>query len=222
MIQGRAPVSKATSARAPRGAWKGLRALFLMLTAALWTVACLAPGSLKAASLRLLARHTGALEHGLRCLLLLMRGAPQAGAKLPEGLARSSAPRRAGLKPPRFSLSLAALAKGFARNGHDVSALAPPRNPAAAHCPRPLPFPTPPALPPADPADLLKARLDALRAVFADPHGHAARLAANLLARGFCLRALKALIPAAALWCLTSHSAAALSHALPVPAPNTS
>ena len=75
MIHGRVPVSNATSARAPRGAWKGLRALFLMLTAALWAAARLAPGSLKASSLRLLARHVGTLEHGLRCLLLLMRGA---------------------------------------------------------------------------------------------------------------------------------------------------
>lgn len=222
MIHGRVPVSNATSARAPRGGWKGLRVLFLMLTAALWAAARLAPGSLKASSLRLLARHVGALEHGLRCLLLLMRGAPPPAATVPEGLPRSSAPRRAGLKAPRFSLSLAALAKGFARNGHDVSALAPARKSAAAPTPRPPLIPAAPALPVIDPADLLKARLDALRAVFADPHGHAARLAANLHARGFCLRALKALIPAAALWCLTSHRAACHNHALPVPAPNTS
>lgn len=222
MIKGRVPVAKPLAARAPRGAWKGLRAIFLMLTAALWAACRLMPGPVKASSLRLLARHVGALEPGLRCLLLLMRGAPPPAATVLEGLPRSSAPRRAGLKPPRLSLSLAALAKGFARNGHDVSALVPARKSAAAPTPRPPLIPAAPALPAIDPADLLKARLDALRAVFADPHGHAARLAANLAACGFRLRALKALIPAAALWRLTSHRAAPHNHALPVPAANTS
>ena len=222
MIHGRVPVSKATSACAPRGAWKGLRALFLMLTAALWAAARLAPGPLKASSLRLLARHVGALEHGLRCLLLLMRGAPKRSATVPEGLPQGTTPRQMSGKPPRFSLSLTALARGFARNGHDITALAPARKEAAA---RNAPLPRGPSCIPApaiDPSEQLRARLGALRAVFADPHGHSARLAANLLARGFRLRALKALIPAAALWCLTSHRVAGHSHALPVPAPNTS
>jgi len=220
MIEGRVPVAKPLAARAPRGAWKGLRAMFLMLTAALRAACRLMPGPVKASSLRLLARHVGALERGLRCLLLLMRGAPQLAAKVPDGLPCSAAARRLSCKPPRFSLSLAALARGFARNGHDISALARPRKEVAARIAqsprRPSTVPIP------DPAEQLRARLDALRAVFADPHGHAARLAAILLARGFRLCALKALIPAAVFWQLTSHHPARQSHVLPVPAANTS
>lgn len=220
MIKGRVPLTQPCRARPPRGAWKLLRGLLLMLTGALWSVQHLAPGRMRASALRALARHIGALEHGLRCLLLLMRAAPAPQVKLPEGLARRQ-PRGAGRrKSHRFSLSLSALAKGFGRKGREIPGLAPSRHvpPAASRPPR---GPTASA-PIADPAELLRARLTALRAVFADPRGHAAKLSAMLSARGFRLRALKALIPAAALWILMNHPARAEGIGLPAATPNTS
>lgn len=193
----------------------------LILTVALWSVQAFAPGKIKRGALRVLARHTGALEHGLRCLLLLMRAAPSQGAEIPEGLSRTKVSARVRRKASRFSLSLAQLAKGFARHGHDTSALAPKRREIAA--PNTLPPRGPAASTPiTDPADALLARLDAIRGVFADPHCHAARLAGILRDGGFTLRALKALIPTASLWQLTSHRAGSQSQVLPCPAPNTS
>lgn len=46
--------------RARHSAWKGLRAMFLMLTAALWAAGSLVPGPVRASSPRLLARHVWA------------------------------------------------------------------------------------------------------------------------------------------------------------------
>ena len=199
-----------------------MRRFFLMLMAAAWATQHLAPGRLKTGALRVLVGHMGALEHGLRCLLLLMRAAPAPPAKIPEGLGRATTPARATRrKSPRFSLGLAQLAKGFARHGHDVSALLSTRKACAAHAARPPRGPTASA-PIADPAEALLARLQAIRAVLADPHAHAAKFAAILRGKGLALRALKSLIPAAALWRLTSHRAADKAHALPGPSPNTS
>lgn len=192
--------------------------MFLILMAGLSGVHRLAPGKLKTGALRVLARHIGALEHGLRCLLLLMRAAPAPSLKVPEGLARAPS-RRVRRRTPRFSLSLSALAEGFARHGHETSALKSSR--AANPAPPPPRGPTASA-PLADPADALLARLEAMRAVFADPHGHAAKFAAILRGRGLALRALKSLIPAAALWILTNHTGPVARHALRAPAPNTS
>lgn len=221
MIHGRVPVAKSQARRLPRGAWKVLRGLFLMLAATLWSVERLPAGKLKSSGLRLLSSHIGALEHGLRCLLLLMRAPPAPQAKMPEGLPRRShgarAPRRAS---KRFSLSLSALAKGFARYGRQAPALTPKkaRVPAPSKPPR---GPTASA-PVADPAEALAARLTALRAVFADPAGHAARLSAILRAKGITLRAMKALVPAADLWTRMNHSPRVQDPALRAPLLNTS
>ncbi|MGE6697815.1 hypothetical protein ACQKH5_09000 [Hyphomonas sp. NPDC076900] len=220
MIKGRVLLAQPCRAQPPRGAWKLLRGLLLMLTGALWSVQHLAPSRMRAGALRNLARHIGALEHGLRCLLLLMRAAPAPRVKLPEGLARCQ-PRRTGRrKSHRFSLSPGTLAKGFARHGREISGLAP-KPCAPPPTSRPPRGPTASA-PIADPADLLRARLAALRAVFADPHGHAAKLSAILSARGFRLRALKALIPAVALCVRMNHPARAEGIGLPATTPNTS
>ncbi|KCZ95436.1 hypothetical protein HHI_04750 [Hyphomonas hirschiana VP5] len=222
MIESRVPLAKSKTARAPRGAWKLLRGLFLMLMAAHWSAQHLAPGKLKTGALRALARHIGALEHGLRCLLILMRATPARPATLPAGLlARRAAPPRPRRKAARFALGLAQLANGFARYGHDTSALASIRK---APPPRPAPPPRGPtaSAPMADPAEALRTRLEAMRAVFSDPQTHAAKLAARLRAKGLRLRGLKSLIPAAALWLLTSYRAAPAVHARLLPAPNTS
>lgn len=224
MIEGRPSHRKLKAIRAPEGYWKGLRRLYLILMAALWAAQRLVPGRLKRSALRALGRHIGALEHGLRCLLLLMRAAPAPSAKFPEGGLRgrdSSCARAPRRKARRFSLSLSQLAKGFARNGQDCSALTAPRK---AHTARHAPPPRGPtaSAPIADPAEALMARLHALRAVFADPHAHAAKMTALLRGKGFALRALKAIIPAALIWHLTRHRASAPGKALPCPVPNTS
>lgn len=221
MIKGCASLAKSNTARAPRGEWTLTRRFLLMLMAILWGVQRLAPGKFRESALRVLARHTRALEHALRCLLLLMRAAPAAPANVPKGLPRNASTPRTRRGAPRFSLSLNQLAQGFARRGLDASALTANRKRGTARNAPPPRGPTACA-PIADPAETLRARLEAMRAVFAHPHLHAARLAALLRGAGLSLRARKSLTPAAALWQLTSHRAGDHSHALRGPAPNTS
>lgn len=221
MIKGCISLAKSNAVRAPRGEWKLVRCFFLMLMAAVCSFQRLAPSRFRTGALRALARHTGTLEHALRCLLLLMRAAPAPATSVPESLSRNAASRHTRHKPPRFSLSLAKLAQGFARRGLDAPALTALRKARAARNAPPPRGPTASA-PVADPAEILRARLDAMRAVFADPHLHAAKLAALLRASGLSLRARKTLIPVAALWTLAHHHAQGHSHALHAPIPNTS
>ena len=221
MIKGRPVSARSKPARAPRGAWSLLRGLFLMLIASHWSIANLAPGRAKSAAFRILARHIRALEHGLRCLLILMRAAPVAAPSfpgLPTPSTRSGVSAPCRRKPARFSLSLARLAQGFAEQGAPLNCSP---NPSPGPCPRRPALPKAPlqAIPP---ADALRARLHAMRAVFENPHWHAAKLAAVLRAGGLILRGLKPLIPAAALWQLTSHHAANRAPAAPPRGPNTS
>ncbi|PKP83085.1 MAG: hypothetical protein CVT79_03295 [Alphaproteobacteria bacterium HGW-Alphaproteobacteria-18] len=168
-------------------------------------------------------------EHGLRCLLILMRAAQAPAANIPKGLTRAVSSGGARRHAPRFSLSLIQLAKDFARHGRDAAHLtsgrrrvAPPAAPALALAPAPAPRGPAASASVTDPAARLLARLEAIGTVFTDPQGYAAKFAATLRANGLCFRALKSLIPSAALWQLTSHRAGDHNHALPTPAPNTS
>lgn len=188
-----------------------LRALLLMLTASLCALSILPDGGTRRRALRALARPIHSLEHGLRCLLLLMQARPALPKPLPSEPCpcRASCRRKTGRRrPARFSLSLAALAAGFAANGAKVSR---PRRRARAPLPPAPRRPDDPtaSAPIADPADLLRARLQAMRAVFADPHGHAARFAAILKGAGLRLKTLRALIPDPRLWQITDHIPAA-------------
>lgn len=221
MIKGRPAHARTTPARAPRGAWSLLRGLFLMLMASHWTIFQLAPGRARRAALRILARHVGALEHGLRCLLILMRAAPVAAPPfpgLPTPSNRRSVSALARQQPARFSLSLARLAQGFAQRGAPLNYS---RKSLSRPCPQQQAAPASPSRA-VSPADAIGARLQAMRAVFDDPHRHAAKLAAILRAGGLIPHRAKPLIPSAALWQLICHTAASPAPSAPPRGPNTS
>lgn len=193
-----------------------LRAIFLILTASVWALSSLSTGEARRRACRMIAHHIRRLEHGLRCLLLLMRARPATPKPAPFEVRPGTRPSRqkaARRRPARFSLSLTALAAGFAANGAKVAFPRPRPGPRTPPAPRLPDDPTAPA-PIADPAVMLHARLEAMRAVFADPQGHAARFAAILKGAGVRLKALKALIPDPGLWQITDH-VCAVSAALP-------
>lgn len=149
------------------------------------------PGRFRTHWLRLLRRDLGKLEQILRCLLLIMR---------PPRAAPKPAPRifmRPGLKPAgrikrrpaRFSVTL----RNF--SWYTPQPVAPPSvNRSSARQARTR----------EDPVAALQSRLAALRAVFADPGPHAARIAAACRARGLCPRRGKTWLPLAEFWSIAS------------------
>lgn len=201
-----------------------LRVLFLMLTASLRALSSLPGSGARRTALRILTRHVQRLEHGLRCLLLLMRARPAAPKPAPFNARAGSRPSRPGgihARPARLSLSLAALAAGFAANGAKVAFPGRRTSPRRPPAPR-LPHDPTASAPIADPAEMLLARLEAMRDVFADPHGHAARFAATLKRAGLRLKTLKGRIPDPCIWQITDHVPAARAAQLVCPLHDTS
>lgn len=211
-------------ARSRRAAWALARVLLCALTVMIDWLRQNAPASSRAGLLRFARNQTAIVEHIFRCLLILMRAAPAAPKPAPfqpmqqDAVAHPPSAHRRGT--PGF-LSLSQIYQGFARFG------APPPTLSVRRRARP---PAPPsgcrgptaAVPVADPLDILAARLGALGAVLADPHAHAARLAALLKAAGVSLRAALPQLPDAALWILCNHTAEALAIPAPGPLPDTS
>lgn len=203
--------------------------VLLMLMGSVAWARVLAPGKTRNALLRFAAARTGWLEHVFRCLLIVLRARPAAPKPAPFIAARAACP--AGNAPRRqkcaqLSLSLQSLARGFEQAGKAHPLL----EAWKARQARPLPPPRPampraPLIPtcPVDPAALLEARLAALKAVLADPHPHAARMAAILKAAGFCLRRLASAIPNGEIWAILHQAApAALAASLSAPRADTS
>lgn len=211
-------------ARSRGAAWALARVLLCALTVMIDWLRQNAPVSSRACLLRFARNQTEIVEHIFRCLLILMRAAPAAPKPAPfqpmqqDAVAHPPSARRKGA--PGF-LSLSQISEGFARFGAAPPALQARR---LARPPAPPPAPRDPTAtsPVADPLEILAARLGALRAVLADPHAHAARLAALLKAAGVSLRAALPQLPDAALWMLCNHAAETLAIPAPGPLPDTS
>ncbi len=215
MIRGNSSCARNRRPRPGPAAWALARTLLLALMMIHRWLPGMTRGKARVSLLKFIRKHTGMMEHIFRCLLVCMHAAPAAAKPAPFIPRATDAERAAPVRrrsPPRFSISLAELAAGFARYGAPVAALEtrkrpqrpdqqlPPRGPSAA-------------APIADPIAQLEARLNAMRALLDDPHSHAARLALRLSAAGIRLRRLKHLIPSAEIWSLLSH--APLQRALP-------
>lgn len=169
------------------GDWALVRGWVMLLTlAASWLATC-APGPFRRKWIGSVRRDIGKLEHAVRCLLLILRARPPAPKPLPVFTVCTAAVRkpRRPLPPRRFSVSL----RGF--SWYPAQPARGPRSAdgssSAATRLR------------EDPSAALQRRLAALRAVFADPAPHAARIAAACRALGFSTHRLKALIPASEL-----------------------
>lgn len=176
------------AARQTRSAWTLLRYWTRLLSLAATFLSLLGPSRLRRDALRVTGKDLGKLEQILRSLLLLMR-VPAAPPRAPPFTPRGPSARRSYVRRRiRFSITL--------RQFSWAPALAPPRPPPASRSPaargRLL----------SDPAAALKLRLEAMRAVFADPVRFAARMSAAIGAHGLRLRAPKTLQPAPDLWCL--------------------
>lgn len=224
MIKGNSLRVRKHPARLQRAAWALARVLLLSLTVMIDWLQRNSFSRSPASLIRFAQTQTAIVEHIFRCLLILMRATQAAPRPAPfqpalnDADARTPSARRLGA--PGF-LSLSQIAKGFARFGAAPPALdgrrraRPPALPPGAFGPTA-------AAPVADPLELLAARLSALRAVLADPHAHAARLAALLKAAGVSLRAALPQLPDAALWTLCNHAAKSLAIPTPGPLPDTS
>lgn len=176
------------AARQARSAWTLLRYWTRLLSLVAGCLSLLGPSRLRREALRAAGKDLGKLEQILRSLLLLMRvpaAPPRALPFTPQG---QSARRNPVRRRIRFSITL--------RQFSWAPALAPPRPPPVSRSPaargRFL----------SDPAAALKLRLDAMRAVYADPARFAARMSAAIGAHCLRLRAPKTLLPAPDLWCL--------------------
>lgn len=193
--------------------WVLARMLLLMLMATAAWARQMAPGKARAGVLRFAAARTRELEHIFRCLLIVLRARPAAPKPAPFVPPRTHAPGDRAPRPRRrsrqLSLSLWSLARGFEQAGKTDPLLEAwkARQTRALPAARATAAPRPGPVSCADPAGLLDARLAALKAVLADPHPHAARMAAILKAAGFCGRRLKPVIPAGEIWAILNHAA---------------
>ena len=165
------------------GDWALVRGwVMLLMLGANWLATC-APGPFRTIWLGYIRRDIGKLEHAVRCLLLILRARPPAPKPVPAFTTRASAAHkpRSMAPPRRFSVSLRQFSWYPARpapTSHSVDG-------SLEAAPRLREEPT----------AALQRRLAALRAVFADPAPHAARIAAACRALGFSMRRLKAIIP---------------------------
>ncbi len=167
MSKARAPSRRRDARPARRWAeWALVRTWAALYALAADWLATAAPGKLRTHWLRILHRDLGKLEQILRCLLLIMRP-PRAGPRIAlRDFAPASAKRvKCSMRrPARFSVTLRKFSwytpkpLEAARSASGTT----PRQPGLRE----------------DPAAALQRRLAALRADFADPGPHAARIAA--------------------------------------------
>lgn len=185
MKRGRS-VARRHTARADRSAWILLRRWTRLLSLAAAFLSLIGPSRLRRHWLRAAAQDLGKLEQVLRSLLLLMRAPAPPPKALPFAAANRLARRRPGGRPVRFSLTLRKFSWA----------------PAVRSRPSAHGLSISETLPPSDAAVALKRRLDAMRAIFADPARYAARISAAIRAQGLHLRAPITRIPSAELWLL--------------------